>query len=72
MSQTHKFTIGQKVSLFARPLRYAPRASARLPLAADFRIARLLPETGGDPQYRIKDEANGQERVVIESEIDPS
>jgi hypothetical protein len=32
-------------------------------------IARLLPLVGREPQYRIRSDADGLERVVLESQI---
>ncbi|WP_211106149.1 hypothetical protein [Nitrospirillum iridis] len=32
-------------------------------------VTRLLPEEGGEPQYRIRIDVGGQERVVRESQL---
>ena len=37
-----------------------------------FRIVRLLPAERGGPQYRIRSEANGQERVTEEVHLAPA
>ena len=50
------------------------RLSRGLPYksAADgqYKIVRLLPENGGEPQYRIKSEREPHERVVKESDLE--
>lgn len=58
----HKFTVGQTV-LFS-PDRF--QESSRL---GRFKIVRLLPEAAGVLQYRVKDQTDGQERVVREDQL---
>jgi hypothetical protein len=59
----HAFRLGDKVELIRTPLN-----AQRGP----YKIAALMPETGaGEPQYRIRSEAPGPERVVGEGELSP-
>ena len=51
----HKFKTGQRVTVIERHGR--------------FEIVRLLPETGGRNQYRVRSLADGHERIVIETEL---
>ena len=58
----HKFVVGQTVLV----------AYARFPdiqKGERFRIARLLPLEGLAPQYRIKSEMDGHERIIHEGNI---
>ena len=59
---THKFSVGQVISFL--PDRHQEHAKGRL-----FKIVRLLPEAGGVPQYRVKSEIDGHERVVREDQL---
>jgi hypothetical protein len=58
----YKFKVGQTVRMVASRLR------SGLPTGS-FQIVRLLPEERGTNQYRIKSTIDGQERVVLESEL---
>lgn len=58
----HRFKIGQLVQFAPGKLGFA--ASSR-----DYKIVRLLPEEGGQPQYRIKGVAEMFERIVKENEL---
>lgn len=58
----HKFTIGTEVRLASR--------TGIFPSAAEtYSITALLPEKDQSPQYRLRDEASGQERVSMESNL---
>jgi hypothetical protein len=58
----HKFRVGQAVSFFpGRGIDH--RSKGR------YTILRLLPIEGDTPQYRIKNNADGQERMVHEGEL---
>jgi hypothetical protein len=61
-SADHKFRLGQRVHLLARPWDLTPPAG-------HFRIMRLLPREGAEYQYRIQSVADGHERVVRESQL---
>ncbi len=62
----HKFKVGQIVDLIPS------RREANVPGDNDT-IQRLLPEDGGDLQYRVKYVRDGHERVVHESQLaDPA
>ena len=66
----YRYKVGQLVKIFPRAGAYVPRPSDKTALRdSRFEVTRLLPETGSDFQYRIRNAANGQERVVVESEI---
>ena len=58
----HKYGVGETVVF--RPMRVTYGAPA-LPC----KVVRLLPSDGVDLQYRVKAIAEGQERVVRESEL---
>ncbi|MHB1218531.1 MAG: hypothetical protein ACYC1L_10085 [Alphaproteobacteria bacterium] len=58
----HKFRLGQRVHLLARPWDLTPPAG-------HFRVMRLLPREGAEHQYRIQSVADGHERVVRESQL---
>ena len=58
--RSHKFKVNQSVELVSRDFK-ASRGR--------FSIVRLMPTEHGVLQYRIKSLVDGQERVVIESEL---
>lgn len=61
MSQ-HKFRTGQTVEFFpGRGIDHRSRGR--------YTIVRLLPIDSDTPQYRIKNNADGQERMVHENEL---
>ncbi|HYE49149.1 MAG TPA: hypothetical protein VEB20_06145 [Azospirillaceae bacterium] len=60
--QLHKFKIGES-------LVYSPGRFDFLKAAGLFEVTRLLPPLGVELQYRVKDVASGQERVVRESQL---
>lgn len=60
----YKFKVGQTVHLI-------PSRLERVPSGA-YRIERLLPLEGREPQYRIKHVQDGHERVVHEAQLRPS
>jgi hypothetical protein len=58
----HKFRVGQTVDFFpGRGIDH--RSKGR------YTIVRLLPMESNTPQYRIKNNADGQERMVHEGEL---
>ena len=58
----HKFRVGQTVDFFpGRGIDH--RSKGR------YTIVRLLPTESNTPQYRIKNNADGQERMVHEGEL---
>jgi hypothetical protein len=59
---TPQFRSGQTVRLC--------RASYRTSSAGDFKIVRVLPDEGGERQYRIKNDGEVHERVVNESDLE--
>jgi hypothetical protein len=61
---THKFTVGQTVSLERQMLRSAA--------AGDYEILHLMPvsDNGSDePRYRVKSVAESHERIVPECDL---
>jgi hypothetical protein len=58
---THKFKIGQSVDLIPSTFRSAAKGS--------YEIVSLRPPDGGVPQYRIKSQSEGHDRVVSESDL---
>ena len=64
---THKFRVGQTVSLM--------RTTMRAAAIGEYAIRHLMPASEGnphDPRYRIKNQAEKHERVVVESDLAPS
>lgn len=60
--ESYKFKLGQLVSIVGG------RRQGAMP-GGRFEIVRLLPETGGSNQYRVRSKHDGHERVVLESEL---
>jgi hypothetical protein len=58
----HKFAQGQGV-------RYSPHRFQDSSTQGLYTIVRLLPEEGSVPQYRIKANIGGQERVAREDQL---
>ncbi len=61
---THKFAVGETVTLEARLLRSA--------VAGDYEIRCLMPaseNSADEPRYRVKSAAEGHERVVPECDL---
>lgn len=59
----YKYSTGQKV-------RFAPSRFEDGGARGVYTIVRPLPEVGNVPQYRIKANTDGRERVVREDQID--
>jgi hypothetical protein len=66
---THAFKIGQLVSVRPQAFLRTSRAVEQALYSSNFEVTRLLPTTGAEFQYRVRNAATGQERVVGESEI---
>lgn len=60
---THKFSVGQIVSLL--PSTFRPAATGH------YKIIGLRPADGESPRYRIKSESELHERVVAENDLIP-
>ena len=60
---THKFAVGQT-------LHFSPGLGEDRKSQGRYKVVRQLPETGDMLQYRIKSEADGQERVVREDQVE--
>ena len=58
----HRFKVGQTV---VAPSGGLGERIPRGPLV----IVRLLPQVDGEPQYRVRSEADGLDRVVLERQI---
>jgi hypothetical protein len=67
---THKFAVGQAVYFSPdRPRPLFGQTPAQEHAKGLFKIVRLLPEAGDTPQYRVKSETDGHERVVREDQL---
>ena len=60
---THKFALGQA-------LYFSPGLGKDSKSKGRYKVVLQLPETGNMFQYRIKNEMDGQERVVREDQIE--
>jgi hypothetical protein len=60
---TPKFRSGQTVHL-------SRSFTATSAPGGNYKVVRLLPDNGGEPQYRIKSEREPYERVAKESEME--
>ena len=58
----HKYRVGQPVEFF-------PGRGVDLTAKGRYRIVRLFLGEGNTPQYRIKNDVDGHERMVGESEL---
>jgi len=58
----HRFRVGQTVSYVSGP--FGRGATTNV-----YKVTQLLPPSGGDYQYRIKNSDEPHERVVKESEL---
>jgi hypothetical protein len=65
----HAFKVGQLVSVRPQTALRTSRAVEQALYSSNFEITRLLPASGPEFQYRVRNAATGQERVVTESEI---
>jgi hypothetical protein len=59
----HKFSVGQT-------LHFSPDLGGDSKSRGAYKVVRQLPETGNVFQYRIKNETDGQERVVREDQVE--
>jgi hypothetical protein len=59
----HKFVVGQRV-LFLPDWFIDPKTEGQ------YTVVRLFPKEGHLPQYRIKSERDGHERMVLEDRLD--
>src|SRR6185437_452822 len=66
---THAFKIGQLVNVRPQAFLRTSRAVEQALYSSNFEITRLLPTTGAEFQYRVRNASTGQERVVGECEI---
>lgn len=60
---TYQFRSGQTVRL-------CHSLSHRSAATGDYKIVRQLPDSGGEPQYRVKNVREPHERVVKESDLE--
>ena len=56
----HAFKVGDRVNLIR-----SPHNSGR----GTYRVLAQMPERDGEPQYRIKSEGPGPERVVMQNDL---
>ncbi len=59
----HKFVVGQSVQ-------FSPDWLLDKTTEGQYTIVRLFPKVGNLPQYRIKSERDGHERMVLEDRLD--
>lgn len=59
-SATHKFAVGENV------IHTVAHKRERL----SFRVTRLMPDGGAGLQYRLRCDADGHERVVVETALE--
>lgn len=62
MLAPHRYSVGQKVELVPR------RWDGNLPRGV-YTVVRLLPGPDHDREYRVKNQQDGHERVVLESQL---
>lgn len=62
--QPHGFSVGQSVEL------RAGRYDGNVPPGI-YTVLRLLPNDGADREYRVRNQRDGHERVVRESQLRP-
>ena len=67
--RTHVFNIGQVVQILPQLMPRGVRVAHKGIDEDRFEVVRLMPESGSTFQYRIKNTATGQERLVTETEI---
>lgn len=67
--RSHAFKIGQVVQILPQLMPRGVRVTRKAPDEDRFEVIRLMPESGANFQYRIKNTATGQERLVTEIEI---
>ncbi len=60
--QPHSFSVGQSLELLAG------RYDGNVPRGA-YTVLRLLPNDGRDREYRVRNQRDGHERVVRESQL---
>jgi hypothetical protein len=65
----HVFKVGQLVRILPHLLPRVARNQEVEAARTQFEVVRLMPESGSAFQYRIKNKASGQERLVTETEI---
>jgi hypothetical protein len=59
----HKFVVGQSVQ-------FSPDWLIDKTTEGQYMVVHLFPEVGNVPQYRIKSERDGHERMVLEDRLD--
>ena len=67
--RTPTFKIGQVVQILPQLMPRGVRVTRKSPDEDRFEVIRLMPENGASFQYRIKNTATGQERLVTETDI---
>jgi hypothetical protein len=58
----HKFSVGQTV-------RFSPDRNQEVAARGSYKVVRLLPTEASVPQYRVKSQLDGHERVVREDQL---
>lgn len=70
-ARRHKYEVGQQVRYFLGATGRLSREVEKSLSGSSFEISRLLPSSGAEFQYRVKNTTTGQERVVSEGDISP-
>jgi len=70
-ARRHKYEVGQRVRYFLGATGRLSREVEKSLSGSSFEISRLLPSSGAEFQYRVKNTTTGQERVVNEGDISP-
>jgi len=65
----HKYKVGQEVRYLRGPSVRLTREVEKSLFMASFEVSRLLPASGTEFQYRLKNLTTGQERIAGEAEI---
>jgi hypothetical protein len=65
----HKFRVGQEVRYLRGAADRVSREMEKSLFSGPFEVSRLLPASGIEFQYRLKNLATGQERIASEAEI---
>ena len=65
----HKFKLGQEVRYLRKTIDRVSRDVEESLFASSFEVTRLLPASGPEFQYRLKNLMTGQERIAAEGEL---
>ena len=67
--QQHKFDVGQSVRASGSTIpSFYGRSMVAIP-AGEYAVVRQMPAIQAGPQYRVRSNADGHERVVLENDL---